>query len=241
MASSPQRWWQSAIGYQIWPISFKDSNGDGVGDINGVISKLDYLQSLGVDLIWLSPVYDSPQRDMGYDVSNYESILPQFGTIVDIDNCIQEVRKRNIKIIMDMVTNHTSDKYHWFLESCKSRSGPYSDWYIWRDPEYDSQGNRQPPNKWRTGSRYGKSTWTYVEQRDQYYFCFGTSYQPNWNWFCDELRRAVYESAVKFWLERGVDGIRMDLVGLYWKDPTFLMQKKCILGKSYSRLIGRGV
>jgi len=238
MAPSSQRWWQSAIGYQIWPASFKDSNGDGVGDINGVISKLDYLQSLGVDLIWFSPVYDSPQRDMGYDVSDYESILPQFGTLADMDNCIQEAKKRNIKIIMDMVTNHTSDKHHWFLESCKSRSGPYSDWYIWRDPKYDSQGNRQPPNNWRTGSRYGKSTWTYVAERDQYYFCFGTSYQPNLNWFCDELRHAVYESAVKFWLERGVDGFRMDLVGLYWKDPTFPDAKEVYPGEILQPLDG---
>lgn len=214
-------WWQTAIGYQIWPASFKDSNGDGIGDLNGVLSKLDYLQSLEVDLIWFSPVYDSPNRDMGYDPANYESIHPQYGTLADMEHLIQEAKKRDIKIVMDMVTNHTSDLHRWFQESCKSRSGPYSDFYIWRDPKYDSEGSRQPPNNWRTGSRYGKSTWAYVPERDQYYFCFGTAYQPNLNWFSKELRDAVYESAVKFWLERGVDGFRMDLVGLYWKDPTF--------------------
>ncbi|USP81659.1 glycoside hydrolase family 13 protein [Curvularia clavata] len=238
MPQNSKLWWQSAIGYQIWPASFKDSNSDGVGDINGVLSKLDYLQLLGVDLIWFSPVYDSPLRDMGYDVSNYESIHAQFGTLADMDNLIREAKKRDIKIIMDLVANHTSDKHHWFLESCKSRSGRYSDWYIWRDPKYDSEGNRQPPNNWRTGSRYGKSTWKYVAERDQYYFCFGTSYQPNLNWFCEELRRAVYESAVKFWLDRGVDGFRMDLVGLYWKDPSFPDAKEEYPGEKLQPLDG---
>jgi oligo-1,6-glucosidase len=238
MPQNPRPWWQSAIGYQIWPASFKDSNSDGIGDINGVLSKLDYLQSLGVDLIWFSPLYDSPNRDMGYDVSNYESIHPQYGTLADMDSLIKESKKRNIRIVMDMVANHTSDQHHWFVESCKSRTGPYSDWYIWRDPKYDSEGNRQPPNNWRTGSRYGKSTWKYVAERDQYYFCFGTTYQPNLNWFCEELRRAVYESAMKFWLERGIDGFRMDLVGLYWKDPTFPDAKEVYPGEALQPLDG---
>ncbi|XP_014561492.1 glycoside hydrolase family 13 protein [Bipolaris victoriae FI3] len=238
MPPDSRPWWQTAIGYQIWPASFKDSNSDGIGDLNGVLSKLDYLRSLEIDLIWFSPVYDSPNRDMGYDVSDYESIHPQYGTVADMENLIKEAKKRNIKIVMDMVTNHSSDKHHWFLESCKSRSGPYSDFYIWRDPKYDSEGNRQPPNNWRTGSRYGKSTWKYVEARGQYYFCFGTTYQPNLNWFCDDLRRAVYDSAVKFWLERGVDGFRMDLVGLYWKDPTFPDAKEVYPGEALQPLDG---
>lgn len=238
MPQKALHWWQSAIGYQIWPASFKDSNNDGVGDINGVLSKLDYLQSLGVNLIWFSPVYDSPQKDMGYDVSDYEFIHPQFGTLADMETLIREAKKREIKIVMDLVANHTSDQHHWFLESRKSRSGPYSDWYIWRDPRYDSQGIRQPPNNWRTGSRYGRSTWTYAAERDQYYFCFGTTYQPNLNWYSEELRHAVYESAVKFWLEKGVDGFRMDVVGLYWKDPTFPDAKEAYPGEELQPLDG---
>ncbi|CAK4031882.1 glycoside hydrolase family 13 [Lecanosticta acicola] len=158
---------------------------------------------------------------MGYDVSDYESIYPKYGTLDDFDDLVTECKQRGIKVVMDLVVNHTSDQHQWFLESKRSKTGKYAEWYHWRDPRYDDGGKRHPPNNWRTGSRYGKSCWTYVPERDQYYFHFGTPYQPNLNWENADTRESIYRSAVDFWLKRGVDGLRMDVVGFYWKDPDF--------------------
>ncbi|KAK4618204.1 Alpha-glucosidase [Fulvia fulva] len=216
------KWFHKSIAYQIWPASFRDSNGDGVGDIEGIISKLSYLkETLSIDMLWLSPIYDSPQKDMGYDVSDYESIYHKYGTLDDFARLVRECKDRGIRVVMDLVVNHTSDQHKWFLESKRNRAGKYADFYHWRCPKYDAEGKRHPPNNWRTGSRYGKSCWTYVDERDQYYFHFGAPHQPNLNWSTHETREEIYESAAAFWLRRGVDGFRMDLVGFYWKDSNF--------------------
>ncbi|GAB7325752.1 hypothetical protein MBLNU13_g09705t1 [Cladosporium sp. NU13] len=209
-------WWKDAIGYQIWSASFFDSNDDGMGDLPGVISKLDHLKVLGVDLIWLSPVYDSPQ---GYDVRNYESIWPTFGTLQDMDLLISSAKARGMKLIMDLVVNHTSDEHAWFLESKTSRTNPKADWYIWRSPKLSASGSRQPPNNWRAA--FGGSAWTYVAERDQYYLHLCLEKQPDLNWTNAETRAAIYSSAVDFWLRRGVDGFRIDSVVAFWKDPRF--------------------
>ncbi|KAL6804981.1 glycoside hydrolase family 13 protein [Trichoderma sp. SZMC 28013] len=217
--TSDGSWWKDAIGYQIWPASFLDSNNDGMGDLPGIISKLDHLKDLGVDLIWLSPVYDSPQADMGYDVRDYESIWDKFGTLKDMDTLIAEAKSRGMKLIMDLVVNHTSDEHAWFQESKKSRTNPKSDWYIWRDPKTDAQGQRRPPNNWRAA--FGGSVWTYVAERDQYYLHLCLEKQPDLNWTNPETRAAIYSTAVDFWLRRGVDGFRMDSVVAFWKDARF--------------------
>ena len=229
MNGSPDsQWWRNATGYQIWPTSFKDSNGDGIGDIPGIISKLDYLKNLGIDLIWLSPVYDSPQHDMGYDVRDYEAIWAKFGTLEDMDELIQGIHDRGMKIIMDLVVNHTSNEHDWFQKSKMSKSkeeNPYADWYIWRDPKYepgagpDGQPDRKPPNNWRSG--FGGSAWMYVPERDQYYFHCALPEQPDLNWEEPEVRKAIYASAIGFWLKRGIDGFRADCVNCYCKDQNF--------------------
>lgn len=234
------KWFHSSLAYQIWPASFKDSNADGVGDIQGIISKIPYIQeTLSIDMLWLSPIYDSPQKDMGYDVSNYEAIYPKYGTLEDFDQLVACCHGRGIKVVMDMVANHTSDQHEWFLSSMRSREGEHADWYHWRDPRYSDVGERRPPNNWRTGSKAGKSCWTYVPERGQYYFHFGTPYQPNLNWGHAGVREAVYESAIKFWLKRGVDGFRMDVVGFYWKDPDFPDAKVVYEGAELQPLDGR--
>lgn len=217
------KWFHNnSVAYQIWPASFKDTNGDGVGDIQGIISKLPYLKdTLSIDMLWLSPIYDSPQKDMGYDISNYRKIYPKYGTLDDFEQLVQECKQRNIKMVMDLVANHTSDQHDWFLQSKASREGRYADFYHWRDPKYDKEGNMHPPNNWRTGSRHGKSCWTYVPERNQYYFHFGTPHQPNLNWDNQTTREVIFEDAVRFWLRRGVDGFRLDVCGFYWKDPSF--------------------
>ena len=212
-------WWKNATCYQIWPASYKDSNGDGFGDIPGIISTLNYLADLGVDLIWLSPMYDSPQHDMGYDIRNYEDVWPKFGTLQDMEKLIEEVHRRGMKLILDLVVNHTSDEHPWFLESKSSRDNPKSDWYIWRDPKYDADGKRQPPSNWR--AIFGGSAWEYVPERDQYYLHLFVSQQPDLNWENETTRRAIYKSAIEFWLDRGIDGFRVDTVNLYCKDMTF--------------------
>ncbi|SMY29899.1 unnamed protein product [Zymoseptoria tritici ST99CH_1A5] len=222
LSTMTHKWWKNAIGYQIWPASFKDSNADGWGDIPGIISKLDHLKDLGVDLIWISPVYASPQHDFGYDVANYEAIDERYGSLEDVDNLIRESNKRGMKVIMDLVINHTSIQHAWFTESKKSQQNKYSDWYIWRDPKYDAHGTRRPPNNWANASQFGGgSAWEYVPERDQYYFHLCVREQPDLNWYNAEMRQAVYHSAVEFWLKRGIAGFRVDIVGFYWKDPSF--------------------
>lgn len=203
--------------YQIWPASYKDSNGDGLGDIPGILTKLDYIKDLGIDTIWLSPQYESPQKDMGYDISNYEAIYPPYGTMEDMDKLIDGVHARGMQIILDLVINHTSDQHAWFQESKESRDNPKADWYIWRDPKI-VDGVKCPPNNW--GDIFGAgytSAWEYVPGRDQYYLHLFEKEQPDLNWENPETRRAIYESAIEFWLKKGIDGFRVDTVNLYDK------------------------
>ncbi|KAH0407077.1 glycoside hydrolase family 13 protein, partial [Aureobasidium melanogenum] len=160
-------WWKEASVYQIYPSSFKDSNGDGFGDLGGIIGKLDYIKALGVDIVWCCPIYKSPQVDMGYDIADYKDIDARYGTMEDVDELISGLHRRGLKFLMDLVVNHTSDQHEWFQQSRSSKDNAYRDWYIWRDPKYDSQGNRQPPNNW--SSYFSGSAWEYDEPSGQYY------------------------------------------------------------------------
>jgi len=212
-------WWKDATVYQIWPASYKDSNGDGVGDIPGIISTLDYVKSLGTDVIWLSPMYDSPQDDMGYDISNYESVYPKYGTLEDMDKLIEGAHKRGMKLILDLVINHTSSEHDWFKQSRSSKTDPKRDWYIWKPPRYDAEGNRHPPNNWV--SHFSGSAWTYDEATDEYYLHLFAESQPDLNWENEETRKAIYKSALSFWFEKGIDGFRIDTAGMYSKVQSF--------------------
>lgn len=210
-------WWKYALVYEIYPRSFQDSNGDGIGDLNGITSRLDYLHSLGVNAIWLSPIYPSPQVDFGYDISNYENIDPQYGTLADFDHLVQEAKKRHIRILMDMVMNHTSDKHKWFLESESSKTNPKRDWYVWRDPKgYDANGKPIPPNNWI--SLFGGSAWQYDPKTKQYYYHEFYKQQPDLNWRNPKVEKAMFD-AVRFWLDRGVAGFRLDAVPTLFEDP----------------------
>jgi oligo-1,6-glucosidase len=215
---SAPKWWKEAVGFQIWPASYKDSDGDGYGDIPGIISTLDYVKSLGVDFIWLSPTYDSPQHDWGYDISNYEDIWPKYGTLRDMEVLIEGCHSRGMKLVLDLVVNHTSDEHAWFQESKRSRTNGKADWYIWRDPKV-TDGVRHAPNNWK--SNFGGSAWTYVPERDQYYLHICLPQQPDLNWENPVTREAIYESAIRFWLRRGIDGFRVDIVNMYSKDQSF--------------------
>ena len=210
---STDPWWKHAVIYEIYPRSFQDSNGDGIGDVNGVTSRLDYLKDLGVDAIWITPMYPSPQIDFGYDVSNYEAIDPQFGTMADFDHLMSEAKKRNIRVIMDFVPNHTSDQNSWFLESRSSRDNPKRDWYIWRD----GKGPGKPPNNWE--SWFGHSAWTFDAKTGQWYYHYFYVQQPDLNWRNPEVRKAMYD-VLRFWLDRGAAGFRMDAVSRLFEDPN---------------------
>ncbi|MBM4422437.1 MAG: DUF3459 domain-containing protein [Chloroflexi bacterium] len=210
-------WWRDGVIYQIYPRSLADSNGDGVGDLPGLIGKLDYLASLGVDALWLSPINKSPMRDFGYDVSDYEDIAPVFGSRADFDTLIAEAHRRGLKIVMDLVLNHTSDEHSWFRESRSSHSNPKADWYIWRDPAPGGNAPK-PPNNW--ASVFGGSAWEWDETRGQFYHHMFLKEQPDLNWRNAEARAALMNTA-KFWLERGVDGFRLDVVNAYFKDALF--------------------
>ncbi|KAL1577004.1 Alpha amylase catalytic [Candida albicans] len=213
-------WWKDATIYQIWPASYKDSNGDGIGDIPGIISTLDYLKNLGIDIIWLSPMYKSPMEDMGYDISDYESINPDFGTMEDMQNLIDGCHERGMKIICDLVVNHTSSEHGWFKQSRSSKSNPKRDWYIWKPPRIDAKtGEKLPPNNW--GSFFSGSAWEYDELTDEYYLRLFAKGQPDLNWENEECRQAIYNSAMKSWFDKGVDGFRIDVAGLYSKDQSF--------------------
>lgn len=214
------KWWKEASIYQIWPASFKDSNGDGVGDIPGIISKLDHVKNLGVDIIWLSPMYDSPQNDMGYDISDYESVYPKYGTLDDMHQLIDQVHQRGMKLVLDLVINHTATAHKWFEESKSSKTNPKRDWYIWKPPKYDAQGNRHPPNNWV--SYFSGSAWEYDETTDEYYLHLFAKNQPDLNWESEACRQAIYKSALKFWFDKGIDGFRIDTAGMYSKDQRFL-------------------
>lgn len=205
------KWWQNAVIYQIYPRSFQDSNGDGIGDIPGIISRLDYLKHLGIDAIWLSPVYQSPNDDNGYDISDYEAIHPDFGTMADMDQLIAEAKKRGIRIVMDLVVNHTSDEHEWFMESRKSKDNDYRDFYIWRDPV-----DGGAPNDLK--STFGGSAWEYDEETEQYYLHLFSKKQPDLNWENEKVRQSVYDM-MNFWLDKGIGGFRMDVIDLIGKKP----------------------
>ncbi|KAJ5297411.1 hypothetical protein PENANT_c005G06893 [Penicillium antarcticum] len=212
-----EKWWKNSIIYQIYPASFKDSNNDGIGDIPGIISSLDYITSLGVDVIWLCPMYDSPQIDMGYDVADYEKVYEPYGTVGDMEVLIDACHERGLRIILDLVVNHTSDQHKWFQESRSSKTNPKRDWYIWRPAKYDANEKRQPPNNWR--SIFGGPAWEWDETTEEYYLHLFCVEQPDVNWENAVTRRAIYESAMEFWLKKGVDGFRVDTVNMYSKQP----------------------
>ncbi|KAK4454695.1 glycoside hydrolase superfamily [Podospora aff. communis PSN243] len=215
-----KKWWKEAVVYQIYPASFLDTNGDGRGDVNGITAKLDYLKALGVNVIWSSPIYDSPQADMGYDISNYKSIYPPYGTLEDVDRLIRELSARDMKLVMDLVVNHTSNQHAWFLESRASVDNPKRDWYIWKKPKYDASGNRQPPNNWCQCLGEEHSAWIFDEGTQEYYFAAFTPEQPDLNWENLEVRAVVHD-VLRFWLDRGVAGFRMDVINFISKDQNF--------------------
>lgn len=206
------RWWHEAVFYQVYPRSFADANGDGIGDLAGIIDRLDYLADLGIDAIWLSPHYPSPQRDMGYDIADYMDVHAEYGTLDDFRRLVQGAHARGIRLVLDLVLNHTSDQHPWFEESRSSRTNPKRDWYIWRDGRADGA-----PNNWV--SQFGGSAWQLDKRTGQYYYhCFLTE-QPDLNWHNPEVRAAMW-AAVRFWLDLGVDGFRLDAIGNLFKDPA---------------------
>ncbi|KAJ6459845.1 glycoside hydrolase family 13 protein [Mycena sanguinolenta] len=209
MTTFPETWWKDATVYQIYPTSFFDSNGDGIGDLNGITSKLDYLKDLGVDVLWLNPIYKSPLADMGYDISDYRDIDPRYGTLEDWDRLLAEVHARSMKLMMDLVVNHTSNEHKWFIESKSSKTNPKRDWYIWRPPKYDEAGNRHPPNNWK--GVFQGSAWEYSATTDEYYLHLYLSKQPDLNWDNPAVREAVWD-LMKFWGDRGCNGFRMDCI-----------------------------
>ena len=211
--SVKNQWWKKSVVYQIYPRSFMDSNGDGIGDINGIVEKLDYLKELGVDVLWLSPVYKSPNDDNGYDISDYQDIMDDFGTMSDFDRMLQEAHKRGLKIMMDLVVNHTSDEHPWFVESRKSKDNPYRDYYIWKDPV-----NGKEPNNW--GACFGGSVWEFDEHTGMYYLHLFSKKQPDLNWENEEVRHKIYDM-MNWWCEKGIDGFRMDVISLLSKVQTF--------------------
>lgn len=209
-------WWKEAIVYQIYPASFSDSNGDGLGDVRGIINKVPYIKSLGVNTIWLSPIYASPQKDMGYDVSDYRSIHAPYGTVEDVQELIDLLHANDIRLLMDLVVNHTSDEHAWFKESRSSKTNPKRDWYIWRDPIYDARGQRKEPNNW--ASIFGGPAWQFDEHTGQYYLALFLPSQPDLNWESEDMRKAAHDD-MRFWLDRGVDGFRIDSMNLMSKHP----------------------
>ena len=207
-----KKWWKESVVYQVYPRSFCDSNGDGIGDLNGITSKLDYLKELGIDVIWLSPVYQSPNDDGGYDISDYQAIMDEFGTMEDFDRLLAAAHERGIKIVMDLVVNHSSDEHKWFIESRKSVDNPYRDYYIWRPAKEDGS----LPNNW--GSCFSGPAWEYDKTADMYYLHLFSKKQPDLNWENPVVRQEVYDM-MNWWLEKGVDGFRMDVISLISKEP----------------------
>src|SRR6266542_665585 len=206
------RWWERGIIYQIYPRSFMDSNGDGIGDLEGIRQKLDYLEWLRIDAIWISPIFPSPMVDFGYDVSNYSDIDPIFGTLAEFDALLADVHARGMKLLLDYVPNHTSDRHSWFIDSRSSRGSAKRDWYIWRDP---SPGGR-PPNNWR--ANFGGGAWEWDEKTGQYYYHAFLKEQPDLNWRNPEVKRAMWD-VVRFWLDLGVDGFRLDAITTIFEHP----------------------
>jgi oligo-1,6-glucosidase len=213
-----QHWWKEAVIYQIYPRSFQDSNGDGIGDLNGITSRLDYLQNLGVNVIWLSPHFDSPNADNGYDIRDYRKVMKEFGTMADFDRMLAGIKKRHMRLIIDLVVNHTSDEHRWFQESRKSRTNPYRDYYIWRDgkPNPNAPHGFDPPNNYP--SYFSGSAWQWDDETKQFYLHLFAVKQPDLNWENPKVRQEVY-SLMRFWLDKGVDGFRMDVIPLISKIP----------------------
>ncbi|RZI50307.1 alpha,alpha-phosphotrehalase [Aeribacillus pallidus] len=210
-----QPWWKKAVVYQIYPKSFKDTTGNGIGDLQGIIEKLDYLKTLGIDVIWLTPIYASPQRDNGYDISDYFSIHQDYGTMEDFERLLAEAHRRGIKVIMDMVVNHTSTDHEWFQQARSSKENRYRHFYIWKDAKPDGS----PPTNWK--SKFGGSAWEYDEQTGQYYLHLFDVTQADLNWENEELRKTIYEM-MHFWFQKGIDGFRLDVINLISKDQRFL-------------------
>ena len=237
-SANAQDWWQNAVIYEIYPRSFQDSNGDGIGDLNGITKRLDYLKDLGIDAIWLSPIYPSPQVDFGYDISDYENIDAPYGTLADFDKLVSEAKKRHIRVLMDMVMNHSSDKHKWFLESRSSRTNPYRDWYVWHDGKGETATSKgEVPNNWQ--SDFGHSAWEWDETTRQYYYHKFYIQQPDFNWDNPKVHDA-FKDIIKFWLNRGVGGFRFDAITTLYEDPNLIdddvMKDKD--GKSYTNAYG---
>ena len=207
------RWWKEAVVYQVYPRSFKDTNGDGIGDLKGITSELDYIQHLGVNVIWLSPHYDSPNADNGYDIRNYRKVMTEFGTMADFDELLKGIKQRNMKLVLDLVVNHSSDEHAWFVESRKSKDNPYRNYYIWRPAK-----NGKEPNNWT--SFFSGSAWKLDPTTGEYYLHLFAEKQPDLNWDNPKVRHEVYD-LMKFWLDKGVDGFRMDVIPFVSKDPAF--------------------
>jgi alpha-glucosidase len=234
-ANSSGTWWKHAVLYEIYPRSFQDSNGDGIGDLNGITSRMDYLHGLGVDAIWIAPMYPSPQVDFGYDISNYETVDSQYGTLADMDRLIAAGKKHNVRVLLDMVLNHTSDKHQWFVEASSSRTNPKHDWYVWSDgkPATDvgitpyqknfEHDGRVPPNNWV--SLFGGSAWEWVPAVHQFYYHKFYKQQPDLNWRKPEVEKAMFD-AMRFWLNRGVAGFRLDAIPTLFEDPTLQDEKE---------------
>ncbi|WP_158738253.1 alpha-glucosidase [Alteribacillus sp. YIM 98480] len=208
-----KQWWKESVVYQIYPRSFNDSNGDGIGDIKGITEKLDYLKKLGIDVVWLSPVYDSPNDDNGYDIRHYLQIMDEFGTMEEFDELLAEMHKRGLKLVMDLVVNHTSDEHPWFVEARSSKNNPKRDYYIWKEGK-----NGEEPNNW--ASNFSGSAWQYDEQTGEYYLHLFSKKQPDLNWENPDLRKQVYDM-MRWWLDKGVDGFRMDVINFISKDQRF--------------------
>ena len=213
MTYSPKYWWQNAVVYQVYPRSFQDSNHDGIGDLKGVTSRLDYIQKLGVDIIWLNPIYRSPNVDNGYDISDYRAIDPTFGSLADFKELLAAAHQRDLKIMMDLVVNHSSDEHEWFQQSRQGKTNPYRDYYIWRDPV-----DGHAPTNW--GSYFSGSAWQYDEASGQYYLHLFATKQPDLNWENPALRHSIYD-IMNWWANLGVDGFRMDVINLISKPATY--------------------
>ena len=209
-------WWRATSIYQVYPRSYFDTNADGIGDLPGIIDRLDYIRDLGPEMVWVSPFFASPQRDFGYDVTDYEAVAEEYGTLADAQRLIDEAHARGLRVMFDLVLNHTSDEHPWFRRSRSSRSNPKSDWYIWADGRADD--GRKPPNNWKSAMEF-TSAWQYCPQRQQWYMCSFLPFQPDLNWRNPEVKQAMFDT-VRFWLDKGVDGFRLDLFGVIMKDPA---------------------
>ncbi|MCI0551680.1 MAG: alpha-glucosidase, partial [Anaerolineae bacterium] len=247
------KWWQTAVFYQIYPRSFADGNGDGIGDFNGMTNRLDYLADLGVDALWLSPHFPSPQFDVGYDISDYVNAAPEYGTLDDFKRFLDGAHQRGMRVILDLVMNHTSHLHQWFIESRSSRSNPKRDWYVWRDglpspirAERSASGDEagrgaggegSPPNNWY--SPFGGSAWEYDEGTDQYYYHFFLKEQPDLNWRNPEVKKAMWD-ATRFWLDLGVDGYRLDAIGTIFENPAMPDQRSNMTQEDLRSTFKRG-